>query len=103
MPVKIERDFKKIPIAVRNHLLARVRDRAISKEQLEEFSAWLQSEPTAPDTKESPRGWYKRFSSFTVCGEAAYCKTFLASSVTAADGSDLDEWALRKKDPQKEK
>lgn len=103
MPVKIERDFKKIPPAILHHLFARVRDRAISKGQLEEFSEWILTGPTAPDAKESPGGWFKRFSSFTVCGNGAYCKTFLASSVTAADGIDLDEWALRKKNPQNEK
>jgi hypothetical protein len=102
VPVKIERDFRKIPAAILEHLMARVRDRAISKAQLEEFSEWLLSGPTAPDVRESPKGWYKRFSSFTVCGEGAYCKTFLASHVTAAKGFDLGEWSVRKKDPQKE-
>jgi len=104
LPIKIEREFSRIPLAVRNHLLARVHDREISLDQLHELSEWLKTDPFAPDLKESPRGWYKRFSTFTVCGAGNFCKTFLASGVTAADGFDLDEWVAKtKKAPQKEK
>jgi hypothetical protein len=40
-----------------------------------ELANWLQTRPFAPDHDESPAGWHKNFSSFTVCGEGEFVKT----------------------------
>ena len=61
-----------IPKPLFIHLLARVDQRGISTDSLEQLSAWLYTNP------EVPRGdWYKRFQEFTVCGEGELVKTFL--------------------------
>jgi hypothetical protein len=53
-------------------LLERVRERAISADQLGLLTQWLDSEP------EVPAGlWFKRFSGMIACGEGEFIKTFL--------------------------
>src|SRR5439155_11726108 len=47
-----------------NHLLARIKDRQISADQLGQLADWLDSEPEVPEGR-----WFKRFSGMTVCGE----------------------------------
>ncbi len=61
-----------LPLALLNHLLDRISERAISADQLEEFADWLDTEPEVPDGR-----WFKRFSRICVCGEGALVKTFL--------------------------
>ena len=61
-----------LPLALLNHLLDRISERAISADQLEEFADWLDTEPEVPDAR-----WFKRFSRICVCGEGALVKTFL--------------------------
>lgn len=61
-----------LPIALRDHLFDRVRDRKISAEDLFQLKIWRESEPDAPEGE-----WYKDFGSFMICGEGAYPKTFL--------------------------
>ena len=59
----------------------------------EELAVWLQTRPSAPDLDEAPSGWHKMFSSFTVCGEGEFVKTFFTiySPGTPRRGSvDLD-------------
>ena len=69
MPKVQRRD---LPLALLNHLLDRISERAISADQLEEFADWLDTEPEVPDGR-----WFKRFSRICVCGEGALVKTFL--------------------------
>ena len=38
-----------LPLALLNHLLDRISERAISADQLEEFVDWLDTEPEVPD------------------------------------------------------
>jgi len=67
---KIRRDNLPQPLLI--HLLARMRQRNISYEQLVLLSRWLDGEPGVPEQK-----WFKKFPDFTVCGEGELIKTFL--------------------------
>ena len=69
MPKVQRRD---LPLALLNHLLDRISERAISADQLEEFADWLDTEPEVPD-----RRWFKRLPGMIVCGEGSLVKTFL--------------------------
>ena len=61
-----------LPLALRDHLFDRVRERKIAAEDLYHLKVWRESEPEAPDDL-----WYKDFGSFKICGEGKYPKTFL--------------------------
>ena len=61
-----------LPLALRDHLFERLRDRKISVEDLYALKLWRESEPDAPEG-----AWYKDFGSFKICGEGKYPKTFL--------------------------
>lgn len=63
-----------IPPAVLSHLLDRVFAREITLENLHEMQKWIETNPTVPDGD-----WYKRFGSFTICGEGPLVKTFLTA------------------------
>lgn len=64
--------WPRLPAAVRDHLIDRMRDRNISLEDLNKLRIWLESKPEVP---EGP--WYKNFGSFKLCGKGSYPKTFL--------------------------
>ncbi len=64
--------WTRIPIALRDHLFDRLRDRQITDEDLYQLKLWRESEPEAPEGD-----WYKDFGSFKVCGRGKYPKTFL--------------------------
>jgi hypothetical protein len=72
-----------LPVAIRAHLVERMRDRKISLEDLNHLCIWIESRPEVP---EGP--WYKDFGSFKLCGESKYPKTFLLSG-QAATGRKL--------------
>ena len=61
-----------LPLALRDHLFERLRERRISAVDLFQLKLWRESEPDAPDGL-----WYKDFGTFKVCGEGQYPKTFL--------------------------
>jgi hypothetical protein len=61
-----------LPLALRDHLFERLRERKVSAEDLYRLKQWRESEPDAPDG-----AWYKDFGSFKLCGEGEYPKTFL--------------------------
>ena len=61
-----------LPLALRDHLFERLRERRISAEDLFHLKLWRESEPDAPDGL-----WYKDFGTFKVCGEGQYPKTFV--------------------------
>jgi len=92
LPVKIETVWKNLPGGVRDHILARVKDREITLAQLAEFQKWMATAPGAPSDQESPNGWYKRFSTFVVASSGRFCKTFLSSRDAAVIGTDLDTY-----------
>jgi hypothetical protein len=54
---------QKLPEALLRHLLARVRQREISHEQIVLFAQWLDTNPEVPEGK-----WFKQFPGMTVCG-----------------------------------
>jgi hypothetical protein len=67
-----------LPIALRDHLFERARERKITAEDLYALKLWRESQPEAPDGD-----WYKDFGSFKICGNGKYPKTFLLRGQTA--------------------
>lgn len=65
-------EWTNLPLALRDHLFERLRERQIQAEDLYELKLWRESEPEAPDGQ-----WYKDFGSFKICGEGRFPKTFL--------------------------
>jgi hypothetical protein len=53
-------------------------DRNIGLDDLNRLRVWLDSEPEVPTVP-----WYKDFSSFKLCGEGRYPKTFLLAGQPA--------------------
>ena len=72
-----------LPSNVRQHLVDRMRDRAITISDLNQLRLWIESQPEVP---EGP--WYKDFGSFKICGEGRFPKTFLLKG-QAAKGKAL--------------
>jgi hypothetical protein len=64
--------WARLPSAIRDHLVDRMRDRKISLDHLNQLRLWIESTPEVPD-----EAWYKDFGSFKLCGEGKYPKTFL--------------------------
>jgi hypothetical protein len=60
------------PPRVRQHLIDRMRDRAISLSDLNRLRLWMDSQPEVPE-----QDWFKDFGSFKICGRGPYPKTFL--------------------------
>jgi hypothetical protein len=75
--------WKLLPEAVRQHLIERMRDRAISLDGLNRLRLWIESRPEVPEGD-----WYKDFGSFKLCGSSSYPSTFLLP-VQAARGIRL--------------
>jgi hypothetical protein len=74
---QIER-WPRIPAAIREHLVERMRDRNIGLEDLNQLRVWLETGPNVPTGT-----WYKDFGSFKLCGEGKYPKTFLLAGQVA--------------------
>jgi hypothetical protein len=72
-----------LPIGVRQHLIERMRDRAISIADLNLLRLWIETRPEVPEGE-----WYKDFGSFKICGRGSYAKTFLLKG-QAAQGEAL--------------
>ncbi|MGA3023325.1 MAG: hypothetical protein ABSF98_01010 [Bryobacteraceae bacterium] len=68
---RIER-WGNLPQEVRQHLVDRMRDRAISIADLNQLRLWIESKPEVPEGD-----WFKDFGSFKICGQGSYPKTFL--------------------------
>ena len=68
---KIDR-WENFPEAVRQHLIDRMRDRAIPIADLNQLRLWVEMKPEVPECD-----WYKDFGSFKICGRGALAKTFL--------------------------
>ena len=64
--------WSRLPPALRDHLIERMRDRNISIDDLNQLRLWIDGKPEVP-----PGPWYKDFGSFKICGEGNYPKTFL--------------------------
>ena len=76
-------NWSRLPSAVRDHLLERMRDRHVTLDDLNKLRLWIESKPNVPE-----RNWYKNFGSFKLCGEGKYPKTFLLPG-QAATGEKL--------------
>lgn len=63
------------PPLLLSHLLDRVFLREITLENLHQMQKWIETNPTVP-----PGDWYKRFGSFSICGEGPLVKTFLTEA-----------------------
>ena len=72
-----------LPEGVRQYLIERMRDRAISVPDLNQLRLWVETRPEVPDGD-----WYKDFGSFKICGSGSCPKTFLARG-QAAKGEAL--------------
>ena len=72
-----------LPERVRQHLVKRMRDRAISVSDLNQLRLWVETRPEVPEGD-----WYKEFGSFKICGSGPYPKTFLLRG-QAAKGEAL--------------
>ncbi len=64
--------WAELPEAVRQHLVERMRDRAIGLSDLNELRIWMETRPQVPEG-----AWYKDFGSFKICGSGSLPKTFL--------------------------
>jgi hypothetical protein len=60
------------PLGVRGHLIDRMRDRAITVDDLNQLRLWIESEPEVPEGD-----WYKDFGTFRICEQGSLPKTFL--------------------------
>ena len=78
-----EIEWTDLPLALRDHLFERLRERKISAEDLYRLKLWRESRPIAPDGP-----WYKDFGSFKICGEGRFPRTFLLRG-QAARGKKL--------------
>src|SRR6185436_16426551 len=58
-----------LPAGVREHLIERMRDRAISIADLNQLRLWIEAQPEAPEG-----GWFKDFGSFKICGHGSLPK-----------------------------
>jgi hypothetical protein len=70
--------WPRIPAALRDHLIDRMRDRNISLDDLNRLRSWLETGPNVPTGP-----WFKDFGSFKLCGEGRYPKTFLLAGQLA--------------------
>ena len=61
-----------LPPGVRQHLIDRMRERAISVADLNHLRLWIDSNPEVPEGD-----WHKDFGSFKICGNGSLPKTFL--------------------------
>jgi hypothetical protein len=76
-------NWDSLPAAVRQHLIDRMRDRAIGIAGLNRLRRWIESKPVVPDGD-----WYKDFGSFKICGHGSLPKTFLLPG-QAAKGTQV--------------
>jgi len=75
--------WSRLPAAIRDHLVDRMRERSITLDDLNQLRLWVESRPNVPDGP-----WYKDFGSFKLCGEGRYPKTFLLAGQPAT-GQEL--------------
>jgi len=72
-----------LPKRLRQRLIERMRERAISISDLNRLRLWVETRPEVPDGD-----GYKDFGSFQICGCGSYPKTFLVRG-QAAKGEAL--------------
>ncbi len=75
--------WSRLPPAIRDHLIDRMRDRKINLDDLNRLRLWVESKPVVAEGR-----WYKDFGSFKLCGEGKYPKTLLLAG-QAPEGEKL--------------
>ena len=70
--------WDRLPVAVRQHLVGRMRDRSVSLPDLNQLRLWIEFAPEVPEGD-----WYKDFGSFKLCGHGSLPKTFLVKGQIA--------------------
>jgi hypothetical protein len=70
-------NWHSLPLAVKRHLIERLKDRTITQGDLEALKTWIDQDPEVPAGR-----WCKVFPSFTLAGEGRYPKTFLLKHQT---------------------
>ncbi len=70
--------WAKLPAGVKQHLIDRMHQRAISIADLDRLRLWINSNPEVP-----AGDWHKDFGSFKICGHGSFPKTFLVSGQVA--------------------
>src|SRR5260370_36755818 len=83
---KIE-TWARLPPSVRQHLIDRMRDRAISIGDLNHLRLWIDSNPEVPEGD-----WYKDFGSFTICGNGSLPQTSLRRGAAAQGPGVKPSW-----------
>jgi hypothetical protein len=73
----------KLPLPVRQHLIDRMHDWNITKEDIAQLMIWIATNPEVPDGP-----WFKDFRSLKLCGQGNLPKTFLAPDQSAT-GTEL--------------
>ena len=76
--------WENLPAAVQAHLLARMHERGLAKQDLQKLQRWIATNPEVPDGD-----WYKDFGTFKLAGRGSYPKTFLTKG-QAAKGTPVD-------------
>jgi hypothetical protein len=71
--------WSRLPSAVREHLVERMRDRHIGIADLNQLRLWIETKPIVPEGT-----WYKDFGTFKLCGEGKLPKTFLLAGQPAS-------------------
>jgi hypothetical protein len=57
----------RLPAAIRDHLVERMRDRNINLEDLNRLRIWIDLKPNVPEG-----AWFKDFGSFKLCGKVSF-------------------------------
>lgn len=70
--------WAELPPNVREHLVERMRERAITISDLNQLRLWIESQPEVPEGDR-----YRDFGSFKICGEGKFPKTFLLKGQVA--------------------
>ena len=70
--------WKALPRGVREHLLARTRERELRAEDLAALLEWIKTDAEVPDG-----AWWKDFRSFKLAGEGRHPRTFLKADQAA--------------------
>jgi hypothetical protein len=64
--------WQNLPRGVRDHLIDRLRERQITKEDMMKLQEWVATNPNVPEGE-----WYKDFGTFKLAGTGNLPKTFL--------------------------
>jgi hypothetical protein len=100
MAVLVNSDTSTYPKLIKDHLDKRIRERKFSMRMMGLALAWMNKYRVVPDSNEAPKGWFKKFSDFTILGEGQYWKTVYTKDTPyrgihaqARQGAvDWDEW-----------